>query len=91
MKEKIEKTLKVLDTDRTNKLFESSIKSSDAYSGKPYGENTLKAARMTVNFGNLHVNTARTKISVIRLLGYRDAISRIKRAVGRKIKRSRRY
>lgn len=87
----VEKVVEVLDTDKTAHLFEVSIKKANALDAAPYTEDSLRAARMNINYGNLHVNTAKTKLSAIRLVGYQNSLSTTKKAVERKIRNQRKY
>lgn len=91
IKDAVQELNKTLDVKRTDELFDASIKSADALAGRLYDENSLKAARMTVNFGNLHVNTAKTKLSAVRLIGYRNEANKLKQNIDRKIRNGRKY
>ena len=80
-----------LDLDRTNKLFDISIVKSGAEDVTPYDEKSLRASKLTLGFGNLHVNTAKTKVGILRLIGYQDNLKKIKDNVSRKLRNAKKY
>jgi hypothetical protein len=80
-----------LDLERTDKLFDASIAKANAFSKDPYTEKSLKEARAVSTFGNLHLNSAKVKVSVIRLIGYRDELNNLKNNVQKKIRGVRKY
>lgn len=81
----------VMDVSRTNDLFDSSIKRSGANSDEKYSEADLKQMRTIIGFGNLHINTAKVKLGVARLRGYRDNVSKMKQSIDRKIRNKNKY
>lgn len=91
MKEEIKKVSEILDVNRTDKLFDSSIVSSQANSRKVYTVDSLRAAKVALGFGNLHVNTSRIKLNAIRMLGFMDNLRKVKQAVGRRIRNVKKY
>jgi hypothetical protein len=91
IQEKLEKVDDKLDLDRTNKLFDTSIIKADAFSKDKYTVQSLKEARQVATFGNLHLNSAKAKISVIRLMGYKNEIDNVKKSVSRKIRNAKKY
>lgn len=82
----LEKIDKVLDVDRTNEIFESSIDRSDAHSKEKFNDNSLKSFRAVISAGNLHKNTAVAKVSVNRLIGYRKEINNTHGNIKKKLK-----
>lgn len=91
MENSLKKIEEIMDTDRTNGLFDSSIKRSGALIGEEYTLDDLKKMKIVLGAGNLHVNTAKTKMGAIKLLGYRNSLDETKKAVERKIRNSRKY
>lgn len=85
---KVERIVEVLDVDRTNELFEAGITRSDALSTEQFNESNLKGFKAALGAGNLHVNTARAKMSAIRLVGYRDSLAAMKGAIKKKVRSS---
>ena len=86
-----EKIKDVLDVNRTDELFDTSIIKSDSFSKTPYNDQNLKGAKMTLGFGNLHVNTAKAKMQAIKLLGFRNGVQGIKDSVSRKLRNKAKY
>lgn len=80
-----------LNLDRTDKLFDSSISRSGSNDQSKYTDEDIKKQRLVIGFGNLHVNTAKLKVSVVRMRGYRDNVTNLKRAVDRKVRKERKY
>lgn len=81
----------ILDLDRTNELFDSSIKSADSKSGKAYTKDSVKEAKVALGFGNLHINTAKIKTQILRMIGFKNNISQIKSNIERQIRNSKKY
>jgi len=75
-----------LNLERTNELFDASIKRSGAKGTTEYNEEDIKKQRIVIGYGNLHLNTAKTKISASRMTGYRDGLDGAKRSVDRKVR-----
>ena len=75
-----------MDLSRTNQLFDAAIHSGDSLSGKPYNEEAVKAQRIVLGFGNLHVKSAQTKLSAIRLTGYRNELNNLRHNVQKKVR-----
>lgn len=80
-----------MDLTRTDELFNSSIKRAGSNEEGKYTEEDIKKQRVVIGFGNLHIKTAQTKISAIRLTGYRDNIKQLKNNVVRKYRNARKY
>jgi hypothetical protein len=91
IQEKLEEVDGKLDLNRTNKLFDTSIVKANAFSKEPYTVQSLKEARQVATFGNLHLNSAKAKVSVIRLMGYKDEMRSLKKNVSRKIRNAKKY
>jgi hypothetical protein len=92
MKAKLDKLVDQLDTGRTNEIFDSMIVRSKINDrSKELGEDAVKQARVVIGSGNLHINTARAKMSAIRMVGYTDGLVKTKLAVQRKIRNVRKY
>jgi len=91
MDRELEKINDKLDLNRTDELFDSSIGKSEALSRGKYDKESLKAAKTCLGFGNLHVNTAKVKIATLKIIGYRDQVTRLKQNVDRKLRNSRKY
>lgn len=87
----IKKIDDVMDLDRTDKLFSSSIDKAGSLTKGEYREEDIKKQRLVIGFGNLHVNTAKVKMSAVRLMGYRDNLAKLKQNIGRKVRNSRKY
>lgn len=91
-REKVEKIEKHLDLDRTNDLFDVAITRSGAKkSNNEWNEEDLKKQKLLVGFGNLHINTAKAKITAIRMIGYVQGLVGVKKAVERKTRNKRKY
>ena len=81
-----------MDLERTNELFDITIARADFKSKEPFkDDNDIKKARVVVQMGNIHINTAKTKMSAIRLIGYQNNLSQLKNAVQRKVRNARKY
>ncbi len=80
-----------MNLDRTEGLFDASIKKAKALETAEYTPDDIKKSRLVIGFGNLHLNTARTKLSAIRFLGYQNNLKAIKDAVERKQRDSNKY
>lgn len=87
----LEKVDELMDLDRTDELFNSSIKRSGSHDTEPYGEEDIKKQRLVVGFGNLHINTAKVKLGVARMKGYLDSTKSLKKAVDRKVRNNNKY
>lgn len=81
-----------MDLERTGELFDITIARADFKSKELFkDDNDIKKARVVVQMGNIHINTAKTKMSAIRLIGYQNNLSQLKHAVQRKVRNSRKY
>lgn len=80
-----------MDLDRTNELFNSSIKRSDTYRKELYTEDDIRKQRVILGYGNLHVKTAQVKMGLERMKGYRVNTEALKKAVDRKIRNKNKY
>ena len=75
-----------MDLERTDKLFDSLISRSKVHSEKPLGKQETTNARVVIASGNLHVSTARAKLTAIKLAGHLDESRQIKSAVERRVR-----
>ena len=92
MKSKVDDVIEKMDLDRTNKVFNQTIEKTGYNGSKPMDDELeVKKARILIAAGNLHVHTAKTAISAIRLSGYRSDMEGIKNAVQKKVRNSRKY
>lgn len=89
MEKEIEKVEPYLDVERTNKLFDISIIRADANSTTPFDQKSLGDWKVMVSTGNLHLNTAKAKVQTLRLIGYRDNLQSMNRALKKKTYRAR--
>lgn len=80
-----------MDMDRTDGLFKTSIERAESLKKRAYSEKDVKTQNIVIKFGNLHVNTAKAKMSAVRLLGYKKSIEDTTRAVARKIRKAAKY
>jgi len=78
----------VMDVGRTNGLFDASINRAESLKKEPYTEEDIKKQRLVIGFGNLHINTAKTKLSAVRMFGYRNTQRLLKEAVQKKIRKA---
>lgn len=81
----------VMDLDRTNQLFDSAIRRADANGKEKYTEEDVKFQRLVTGFGNMHINSAKVKLSVVRMRGYQANTGALKKAVDRKVRNARKY
>jgi len=89
MKKELRNVDKFLNIDRTDQLFNVAIKKADSLNTNLYDNHSIRANKLALGFGNLHINTAKTKIQAIRLIGYKDNSAGLIRSVKRKIRSSR--
>lgn len=81
-----------LSMDRTDELFDSAIKRSGANNrNSDYTEDDIKKQRLVIGFGNLHINTARAKLSIVRMRGYQSANRGLKQSVDRRLRNAKKY
>ena len=81
-----------LDINRTDQIFDSIIHRAKVNDrSAPMNDDELKKVNAVIKAGNLHVNTAKTKVSVFRFIGYRDNQEKIKLAIDRKVRNMRKY
>ncbi len=86
-----EEISKKLDLDRTGEIFDSLIERSKINNTKlPFGDDQIKQVKTVLSAGNLHERTARTKVTALRLTGYRDNLAQLKNAIVRKARKARR-
>lgn len=76
---------------RTDELFDSAIKRSGALNKEPYTEDDIKKMRVVSSLGNFHLNTAKTKVAIVRMKGYQDNLESLKRAMERKVRNTKKY
>ncbi len=81
----------LMDLERTDKLFNSAIERSDSHSSVKYTEEDIKKQRVVIGFGNLHIGTAKVKLGMERMRGYRDSIRGIKQSIDRKVRNKNKY
>lgn len=81
-----------MDLDKTEKIFYSLIARSHINdTSKEMTPEEIKKINAVLQGGNLHVNTAKVKISATRLAGFRDGIRQTKLTVQRKTRNARKY
>lgn len=71
-KEHVEEITDVMDLERTDKLFDISIERTEFTKGGSMSADDIKKANIMVKIGNMHINTAKTKLGAIRIAGYLD-------------------
>jgi hypothetical protein len=82
-KENINDVSDVMDVNRTDELFDIAITRTEFKKPGSMDEMDIKKANIMIKVGNLHINTAKTKLGAIRIAGYLDN----NRALTMKIKR----
>lgn len=79
-----------MDLSKTGDIFDSLIERSKVNNkGLPLDEAEIKKVKTVLGAGNLHVNAARVKVGALRLVGYRDNLSKLKIAIERKSRNAR--
>ena len=76
-----------MELDRTDEIFDVLIgRSSITDRSKGMGEEEIKKIRTVIAAGNLHVATARSKMTALRFVGHQENQARLKEAVQRRVK-----
>lgn len=89
MKDKLKEVADHMDLGRTEELFDITIRRADFKSKDPFnGDEDIRKAGLVVKMGNVHINTAKTKISAIRMIGYIDNTRKLTLAVKRRTRRA---
>ena len=68
-----------MDLDRTNAMLENTMDRTDFFSkSKIDDDKEIKKATLVAKMANIHINTAKTKLGAIRILGYKDNLNKMK-------------
>lgn len=79
-----------MNLDRTDAVFDALVKRSKITdTSLPLDEMGIKQTRAVISSGNLHVATARAKLSALKIVGYRDNMDKLKHAVEARVRRAR--
>lgn len=90
MSDSLKQIEEVMNLERTDQLFDATIKSANALSGNPFTKESVKEMSVVVSSGKLHVSTANAKLNAVKMVGYINGIRSTKNAVDRRIRSIRR-
>lgn len=76
----------------TENVFEALVhRSKITDRSVPFDEIAIKQSRAVIAGGNLHVATARAKMSALKIVGYHDNLEKLKMSVQKKSRNARKY
>ncbi len=91
MEDEFKDIAKKLDLQRTDELFDITITRADYKTKKLFTDDDVKIARLVIQAGNLHVNSAKVKLGALRLVGYRDTSKQLEKTIAKKARNARKY